>query len=72
MVNRSSHAAHIPQRTCVVCRRKKSMSELIRFAIIKKNVIFDLKRNIQDRGYYVCDENKCIKKIDKWVKKHKI
>lgn len=67
MPNRASHAGHIPQRTCVICRRKQNKNDLLRFVIWRKQPVFDLTGNLQARGFYVCDENSCLEKIDRWV-----
>lgn len=67
MPNRSSHAEHVPLRTCVICRQKKDKNKLLRFIVVQGNPIFDLKQKLQQRGYYVCDENVCISKLKKWI-----
>jgi uncharacterized protein len=69
--NRSSNAGHIPSRTCVICRHKKNKSELLRFVVLRNEPVFDLIGKFQARGFYVCDENSCIEKIDKWILKYK-
>jgi len=71
MVNRNSRAGHKPLRTCVVCRKKLEKDNLIRFILIEGEVIFDLGQRFPARGYYVCDENNCIEKLEKWVIKRK-
>lgn len=69
MANRASKAGHEPERTCVVCRSKQQKKELFRFILWQDEVVFDLEKKIQARGYYVCDDNKCLQKIDKWLKR---
>ena len=69
MPKKSSKAGHVPERTCVVCRKKKERDKLIRFAILDSEIIFDLKREIASRGYYVCDDNDCLEKLNKWLQK---
>ncbi len=71
MPNRASKAGHIPIRSCVICKTKDDRKNLIRFALIKNEIVFDLKRRIAARGYYVCDNNECIQKLDKWLYKRK-
>ena len=66
MVNRSSHAQHVPERTCVVCRQKRLKKELLRFIIIEDFIVFDFYQKIQRRGLYVCNDNICIEKIERW------
>jgi uncharacterized protein len=67
--NKASNAGHTPQRTCVICRKKLVKSELLRFAILDKEAVFDMGNTFPDRGYYVCDDNNCLMEIDKWLKK---
>ena len=69
MPNRASKAGHIPIRSCVICKTKDDQENLIRFAFIKNEIVFDLKRRIAARGYYVCDNNECLQKLDKWLNK---
>jgi len=69
MPNRSSNAGHIPQRTCVVCRTKTDKKKLIRFVLLNSEIVFDLNCKIEKHGYYVCDDNNCLQKLEKRVKK---
>jgi len=69
MPNRSSKAGHIPQRTCVVCRKKTGKKKLMKFVLLDSEIIFDLNGFIEKRGYYVCDDNSCLQKLEKSVKK---
>lgn len=69
MSNRSSKAGHIPQRTCVVCRKKTEKKKLMRFVLLDYEIVFDLNCDIEKRGYYACDDNSCLQKLEKRVKK---
>ena len=69
MPNRSSKAGHIPQRMCVVCRKKTDKKKLMRFVLLDSQIVFDLNRDMKKRGYYVCDDNSCLQKLEKKVKK---
>jgi len=69
MPNRSSNAEYIPQRTCVICRRKTVKKQLIRFILLSSEIVFDLNCDVEKRGYYVCDDNNCLQKLEKKVKK---
>ncbi len=66
MPNRSSKTGHIPWRSCVICREGKNKKELIRFILLEKDIIFDLNQDLTGRGYYVCDQNTCLGKVNKW------
>ncbi len=69
MPNRSSKAGHIPLRTCVICRRKTEKKQLMRFVLLDSEIVFDMNCDIKKRGYYVCDDNSCLQKLEKKVKK---
>ena len=71
MPNRASKAGHNPQRTCVICRSKWNKSELLRFVILCNEPVFDLAGKLPGRGLYVCNENSCVVKIDRWILKNK-
>jgi len=69
MSNRSSKAGHIPERTCIVCRKKSEKQKLIKFVLLDSEIVFDLNSDMKGRGYYVCDDNRCLQKLDKRVMK---
>ncbi len=66
MPNKNSHSQHTPQRTCVVCRKSRDISELISFIVIPEGLIFDPARRIQRRKHYVCPDPACLRGLDKW------
>ncbi len=70
MPNRSSKAGHIPERSCVICRNKTRQDALMRFAIIDREIVFDMGKKLTCRGYYVCNNNECLQKLGKWLSKH--
>ena len=70
MSNRSSNAGHIPLRTCVICRRKIEKKHLMRFILLDSEIVFDLNCDVEKRGYYVCNDNMCLQKLEKKVKKN--
>ena len=67
MPNRSSKAGHVPQRTCVICRKKVEKKKLMKFFFLDSEVVFVINNEIGKRGYYVCNDNNCLQKVDKWV-----
>ena len=71
MVNKASNAGHIPERTCVICKKKNEKSNLIRFVIKNNLIVFDYKQRMQNRGYYCCRTTNCKDKLEKWLKKRK-
>lgn len=69
MPNRNSRADHIPERTCVVCKKKVDYKQLLNFFIIKEGIVFDVARRLQTRKFYLCPEKECILGLDKWKKR---
>jgi hypothetical protein len=69
MPNKASKKAHIPIRSCVVCRKKFAKSRLYRFVIEDGKIIMNSKQFYQGRGYYTCDA--CLDKLEKWMKQRK-
>ncbi len=69
MPNRSSKAGHIPQRSCVICRKKNEKDKMMRFVLNEGDIIIDYRQRLNMRGYYTCDDNGCILLLDKWLKK---
>jgi len=61
MPNRNSHANRTPERTCVVCRNKRVVNELVSFV---------LDRSLQIRKNYVCPSNECLRGLEKWKKRY--
>ena len=52
------------ERTCFVCRSKNSKNNLLRIVKNKQGeIFFDEKQNLEGRGYYVCNNDKCLSKI---------
>jgi predicted RNA-binding protein YlxR (DUF448 family) len=55
---------HIPQRSCIVCRRKTDKRQLVR--IVKtadEGIIVDPTGKRNGRGAYVCDQPACWEKL---------
>ncbi|RQW01571.1 YlxR family protein [candidate division KSB1 bacterium] len=53
--------SHIPLRTCIACRRKKSKFEMIRFVQKDGNVVLDAEQRYRGRGAYTCADYNCLK-----------
>ncbi len=53
---------YVPERTCLVCRKKTAKSELIRIVKSGDEVVIDESGNKDGRGAYVCNDPKCIEK----------
>ncbi len=50
---------HIPQRTCIICRRTYSKRELTRIVRTADGVRVDPTGKLAGRGAYVCNDNAC-------------
>lgn len=60
----SKGKGHIPIRTCIICKEKKSKYELIRIAAGKDGIARrDDKAKIGGRGAYVCPRKECIERL---------
>jgi predicted RNA-binding protein YlxR (DUF448 family) len=44
---------------------------MIRFEIVKGEFVIDFQKLMTGRGFYLCDDNACIAKLDKWMNKKK-
>ncbi len=69
MPNQASNAGHVPERKCVICRKKSEKSVLLRMVRVNNDFIIDAKQRLNARGYYICDDNMCLGLMDKWIKK---
>jgi len=70
MPNRNSHAGHIPERTCVVCRKKRAQAEMLGFFIMREGIVFDPGNAVQRRKAYLCRNAECYLGLGKWRKKY--
>ncbi|MDY0152729.1 MAG: DUF448 domain-containing protein [Candidatus Cloacimonas sp.] len=70
MSNSSSHADHIPVRTCVVCKKKVDQIRLLNFCIITEGIVFDLKRCLPGRKFYLCALPECYQGLELWKKRY--
>jgi uncharacterized protein len=51
---------HVPQRTCVACRKTGVKRELVRLVRTpEKGIEVDLTRKKSGRGAYLCPDSKC-------------
>ena len=54
-------------RTCICCNETKHKDELYRFTVIKGEVVLDFYKKLEGRGFYVCKNSECLKKLNKKV-----
>ncbi len=55
-----------PQRTCMGCNEKKDKKDFIRIVKNKQGEInVDKTGKLQGRGAYICDNIKCLEKLQK-------
>ncbi len=51
---------HKPDRTCIVCRKKRKKQELVRMVLRDSFVIIDERNRLSGRGAYVCKQGPCL------------
>lgn len=60
-------AGRLPERMCVICRRRFDKDELTRFVFLTGTVpAEDIKQILPGRGYYVCADGGC---REKWLRR---
>ena len=55
----------MPERTCICCRKKGEKNEFFRIAEQDGRYIYDENMKIQSRGFYICKDIECVKRISK-------
>ena len=50
---------HVPQRTCVVCRKVAGKRSLIRLVRTTEGIVVDRTGKAAGRGAYLCDDPAC-------------
>lgn len=53
---------HVPERTCILCRKKMFKGELIRFVFRGGKILVDPEQKLGGRGAYLCRD--CVSKKD--------
>lgn len=61
---------HVPERTCIVCKRKMPKKELLRFCVKENKIILDKFQKEGRRGAYICSD--CLPKIENLKIKRKL
>ncbi len=62
-----------PQRTCIGCNCKKDKKDFIRIVKNNKNEIsIDKTGKKEGRGAYICDDVKCLEKLQKSKRLEKV
>ena len=67
MPNIHSKAGHKATRTCVICRSKAEQSSLLNFYLLDGELVFDINKAVNTRKKYVCQNEACLKLLDKWL-----
>ena len=55
----------IPERTCIVCRKKGDKPDFIRIVKTQDGIFLDKTGKLAGRGAYICDSIDCINKCKK-------
>ncbi len=61
---------HVPERSCIVCKKKLPKKELLRFCVKNDKIILDKLQKEGGRGAYFCSE--CLPKIKNLKVKRKL
>lgn len=59
MAARQRREKHVPQRTCIVCRRKVDKRQLRRLVATPEGVVVDPSGRLSGRGAYLCERRSC-------------
>lgn len=52
-----------PIRTCIACKTATHKQSLIRIVLKNGAPVWDFKKNLEGRGAYVCDNDKCVSRM---------
>lgn len=67
MTGKDSRNKHVPERMCVICRKRYSKYDLSRFVPVEgacgDELVPDDNFTMQGRGYYVCGDARCREKM---------
>ncbi len=55
----------MPERTCICCRKKGEKDEFFRIAEQDGRYTYDEDMKIQSRGFYICKDIECVKRLSK-------
>lgn len=59
LMMRMSTSKHVPQRSCIACRRVAAKQELIRIVATPQGVLVDGTGRLNGRGAYICRTADC-------------
>ncbi|MCF7919100.1 MAG: YlxR family protein [Candidatus Cloacimonetes bacterium] len=58
-------------RRCVICRQSLPQTGLLRFILLEGRYVIDLMRQLPGRGNYVCEQEECFTRLEKWIRKRR-
>jgi len=72
MPNKNCNAGHKAVRTCVICKNRSLKEILLNFYMLNgRDIVFDIRNRVQTRKLYICHENECLIRLDKWLAKYR-
>ncbi|HNW23995.1 MAG TPA: DUF448 domain-containing protein [Candidatus Cloacimonas sp.] len=54
----------------MVCKKKVDQNQLLNFFLTESGIVFDFRRIIPGRRFYLCPSADCFKGLNKWRKGH--
>jgi predicted RNA-binding protein YlxR (DUF448 family) len=61
-----SKKGHVPVRMCIGCRKRRKKEEMVRLVKGSDGIwLFDEKKKLSGRGYYLCHDRICLKLAQK-------
>ena len=58
----------MPERMCVICKKRDGKDNLFRFSSIENRYFYDKEQKFQSRGFYLCKDPACLNSLSKHKK----
>ena len=63
MVEVTINKKYIPQRTCLICKKKGNKQEYFRLVLNNSEYIVDTYQKMDGRGIYICKNIRCVENL---------
>lgn len=61
----------MPNRMCIICKERKQKEDLLRIVIKDNKTFLDENQKENTRGVYICNNKKCINRLNDILEKDK-